>query len=52
MENTVTSCTTIWEWDNANQTWSGHIPGTTTNNFSVSVGQAYLVYVTSASNWP
>ena len=50
LTQSIPSCTGVWKWDAATQTWSGHPKGGP-NNFSVEVGRAYLVSVTADGNW-
>jgi hypothetical protein len=48
----IPACTGVWRWNAVVQNWSGHPRGSGVNNFGVSAGDALLVYVTAAGNWP
>ena len=46
----IPHCAAVWRWNAAGQGWSGH-PAGGPNRFDLSVGEAYLVYVTEASSF-
>jgi len=40
-----TTCTTVSRWDGEDQTWDGYASGSPFNDFPVSAGEAFLVFV-------
>jgi len=47
----VPNCTGVWRWDSATQNWVGHPKGAVFNNYAVTVGDAFLVYVTAVGTY-
>ena len=50
LATSIPNCTVVWKWDCAAQAWVGHPKGGP-NDFSLTIGHAYLVSVTADSNW-
>ncbi len=51
LSSAISNCTTVKQWDASQQKYVEHSKGSSENNFTVTSGKPYFVYVTANTSW-